>query len=212
MKTRSFGKISIKKERFDYSFIKKMIKKNDYIKKFKTNGKKNFESLSYLVDKKYSFSQSDCIKLGISMEKILSDIILEKNKNLENIRPKNKKGSHERDHLFVNHDTKTIFYSELKSNLNLDTEKCKATVNKCKDIYKEVKLEYPGYSVKWWLLGLRYIEKTNINKTIFKKFEDVKENVIGVNEYLENLNTGVKFTEEEYSFFINEIAKSFKKN
>ncbi len=196
------------KSNFDYNFIKKMIKNNEYVKKYKSNKKRNYDSLSYLVENK-NISQSDCIKLGISIEKILAEIILDKNKNLKNSRPKNTKGKHERDHLFVDSINKKVFYSELKSNLNLDTEKCIATVNKCKTIVEELRIEYPDYQLNWRLLGLRYTDTRLISKNIKSKYSSISENVSGVNEYLDVLDTGIQFSEKDYTFFINEITKKF---
>lgn len=199
-----------KKSPVDFNFIKKMIKKNNYINKYSKNNKKNKDSLSYLVDTSIKMSQSDCIKLGICVEKVLTDIIQEKNPLLENARPVNEKGKHERDHLFVNESKKTVIYSELKSNLCLDTEKCKATVNKCKIIAEELVKEYPGYSLKWCLLGLRYTESSEIHKNIMNKYIGIKENVMGVNEYFDCLGINMRFSQEEWKLFINEIAKKFK--
>ena len=113
------------------------IYENAYIKNCKSNVKKDFNSLSYLVDK--SLSQSDCIKLGIAVEKVFSDMIL-KYTHLVNIKPKNIKDKKEKDHLFMDVENKTIYYSELKANINLDTEKSKSTYKKCFSIVEELKL------------------------------------------------------------------------
>lgn len=93
-----------------------------YIQKSFSNKKKDFCSLSYLSEKK--LSQSDCIKLGNAIEKILSDLIIKKT-NLVNIKEKNKKNYKEKDHLFKDEKNKIIYYAELKGNLNLDSEKSK---------------------------------------------------------------------------------------
>lgn len=203
-------KVSKKKTPVDFNFIKKMIKKNEYISKYSKNNKRNKDSLSYLVDDSVKMSQSDCIKLGLCVEKVLSDIIQEKNPALENIRPSNEKGKHERDHLFIDENNKTIVYSELKSNLCLDTEKCKATVMKCKTVSEELKKEYPGYYLKWCLLGLRYTESNQIHPNIMNKFSCIKDNVFGVNQYLDTLGVNIRFSDNEWKLFINEIAKKFK--
>ena len=44
---------------------------------------------------------------------------------LKNIKSNTKKGDKETDHLFIDDLNKNIYYAELKSNLNLDTEKRK---------------------------------------------------------------------------------------
>ena len=155
---------------------------------------------------KKEISQSDCIKLGFGIEKILKDIILIKNKNLVDIKPINKKGKKEIDHLFKDEINKIIYYSELKSNLNLDTEKSKITIEKCLYIFNELKEEYKDYDIKMFLIGLRYFDKNIIPKNIINKFVIIKENILGINDYLDILNINYKFeNEEEYIEFINYI-------
>jgi len=134
-------------------FLKSVVNGNEYVQACSSNKAKDVHSLSSLVDR--SMSQSDCIKLGTGLEKVFSELVLVLNPNLTSIKPKNSKGKKERDHLFVNEETKTIFYAELKSNLNLDTEKCKSTSNKCVQIAAELVEEYPEYKIQMYLLGLR---------------------------------------------------------
>ena len=100
----------------------------DYIKKFKPNKSRAQTSLSYIVNR--TLSQSDCIKLGNAVEKLLINITSQFTK-YKNIKPPNKKGEKEKDILFINEKDKVIYYTEVKSNLDLDTEKSKATYNKC---------------------------------------------------------------------------------
>lgn len=109
--------------------IAKIIENNIYVKECKSNKKKDINSLSYLLDT--IISQSDCIKLGIGCERILCDFILSNAQHLSNIKPINKKGSKERNHLFIDTKNKIIFYAELKGNINLDTEKSiETSINK----------------------------------------------------------------------------------
>jgi len=184
------------------SELVKIIDNNNYVQSCETNKSKEFNSLSYLIS--MDMSQSDCIKLGNALESVLRDIIINYNKNLENIKPKNKKGTKEKDHLFVDDNTKTIYYAELKSNLNLDTEKCKSTSNKCIQILDELKHEYPDYEIKMFLVGLRYYEAAIIPKVIKQKYTSISDNLVGVNEYLTKLGTGILFSyENKYAEFLN---------
>lgn len=193
--------------------ISRIIKNNLYISKYKSNSKKDFHSLSYLIKGEYQkhLSQSDCIKFGVAIEKVLSEIILEFNKDIKNIKTKNKKNKSERDHLFINEKTNTVYYSELKCNLNLDTEKSKSTYLKCLKITNELKDQYPDHSVKWCLLGLRYHEKNLIENKILNKYACIKENVFGINEYFSLLNINIKYNQETYKEFINTIVKEMLK-
>ena len=185
--------------------LKDIINKNAYLKACTSNKLKDCNSLSSIV--KRNMSQSDCIKLGIGVEKVLTDTILELNTDIIDIRPNNKKGEKERDHLFLNENKKEIYYAENKSNLNLDTEKSKSTIEKCISIKKELELKYPGYKIYMFLLGLRYMDISLCPKNIKNKYKDIEENLVGINEYMKILDTKINFeTVDQYSQFINEIA------
>ena len=185
--------------------IKNLIDNNKYVKSCISNKKKDFHSLSYLVDKE--LSQSDCIKLGTGVEKMLKDIILYKNPSFEDIRPPTQKGKKEKDHLFKDEETKTIYYAELKSNLHLDTEKCKSTCDKCVKLLEDIKQEYPDYTIYMYLVGVRYYEKKSITSKINNKYNTIKDNLLGVKEYLQimNINTD-DYTEIKYKEIINYLA------
>lgn len=190
-----------------FSKIDRLIKKNVYLMSYKKNKTKDYHSLSYLINKEYKLSQSDCIKLGIAVEKVLSDIILEFNKDLVSIKTKNCKNKKEKDHLFLNKTTKQVFYSELKANLNLDTEKSIATYKKCLSIVKDLKKVYPGYTIHWCLLGLRYYERGLIEKKIISKYSTIHKNVYGMNEYLCMLDIDITYDETSYRQFMNKIVE-----
>ena len=180
-----------------------LISNNLYITKCISNKNKDESSLSYLIDKK--MSQSECIKLGIGLEKVFIDLI-EKHSKLKNIKEKNKKNFKEKDHLFCDEENKIIYYAELKANINLDTEKSKSTYNKCLDIVKDLNENYPDYTIKWCLLGCRYLDYESIPEIIKNKYTTIKENLFGVNQYMNMLNIDLKFNEESYKKFLNNIV------
>jgi len=193
------------KKSFDY-----IINSNKYVINCKSNKQKNIDSLSYLIEMK--MSQSDCIKLGIGLESILIDYILCNTPNIINIKEKNKSGCPETDHLFKDNKKKIIYYSELKSNLKLDTEKTSATIEKCLYIKNKLAEKYIGYEIKMFLIGLRYYEKNVIPKNILYKYKKISENIIGINEYLKIFNICKCFeSEKEYKQILNILAnKMFK--
>jgi hypothetical protein len=189
---------------------KTIVNNNSYIQLSSSNKTKDIHSLSSLIER--DLSQSDCIKLGTGVEKVLVDCILSNNHGLENIKPKNKKGVKERDHLFKDEANKIIYYAELKSNLNLDTEKCKSTSSKCSQILDELKEEFIDYKVELSLVGLRYFGTSDIPKIITNKYLTIKENVVGINEYLIKMKVRNIFqTEEKYKEFLNYVADSMFK-
>lgn len=197
--------------RKNYLFLKisRIIRKNKYINNCSSNKKIDTNYLSYLID--YELTQSDCIKIGVGIENILKDFILE-NTNLKNIKTKNKKGIKEKDHLFMDINKKIIYYAEIKSNLNLDTEKSKQTYKKCLDIKKELQEEYKDYEIKMFLVGVRYYEKIIIPKTILKKYKEINNNLCGINEYFKYLSIKFKiFNEKDYKKILNYLVKKMFK-
>jgi len=188
--------------------LRHLITNCEYIANSTCTKKKDISSLSYLID--IEMSQSECIRLGIGCEKLISDLIM-KYANVINIKKKNEKDKKEKDHLFMDRDNKVIYYAEIKSNINLDTEKLKVTYKKCQDIVLELKEEYPEYEIKWCLVALRYLEYDNIPNTIKSKYSNISENLYGINDYLKLLDIHLIFTQERYKTFLNNIAISMFK-
>jgi hypothetical protein len=172
-------KEKIKKNNEFLEVIDELIYNNNYIKNCKSNNNKDSESLSSLIIR--PLSQSDCIKLGYALERIFYDIIIQFT-HLKDIKPKNKKGNKEKDHLFCDEKKKIIYYSELKSNLNLDTEKSKSTYNKCLDIFGELKQKYPYYNIKWCIVGCKYINNKHIPNKVKYKYKTIEKNLFGIND------------------------------
>ena len=190
--------------------LNNIIDNNEYIKNCISNQKKDFYSLSYLINSK--LSQSDCIKLGIGLEKCLIDIIQNYNNKLINIKEKNEKNIKEKDHLFKDEINKIIFYTEIKANLKLDTEKTKSTINKCLEIKNILEKTYPDYEIKMSLLYLRFYTKKNIPVYIMKKFDSIKNYIVGINDYFQILGINIQFNNEnEFKYFINYIVKKMFK-
>jgi len=185
-----------------------LITNSEYIINSTSTKKKDISSLSYLID--VEMSQSECIRLGIGCEKLISELIM-KYANVINIKKKNEKDKKEKDHLFMDVEKKVIYYAEIKANINLDTEKSKITYKKCQEIVLELKEEYPEYEIKWCLVALRYLEYDNIPKTIKSKYSNISENLYGINEYLKLLDIHLIFTEERYKTFLNNITRSMFK-
>ena len=153
------------------------------------------DSISSLIN--IPLSQSQCIKLGTHIEKLLRDFISSHN-HVENIRPQNKKGQSERDHLFYVNDKK--IYAELKCNLNLDTEKRNKTCEKVRKISEEEGCV--GY-----LLALRYINDDDVPDRIIKQYEGVT--VISVSDYFRLFDIKCPFggSELNYKIWINQVAR-----
>lgn len=193
-------------------YFVEIMENNEYVRNCTPNKQKQNCSLSSLVDK--PISHSECIKLGLAIEKVLRDIISFTFINLKDIKSKNVKGYKEKDHLFLDEQNKVIYYAEIKANLNLDTEKNQATVNKCNDIKLEMSERYPDHTVKMFLVCGRFLYASDIPKSLKKKYSKIDTNIVGVFDYLNAYGfCKTPLTEEEYRKFINITAqKLFEKS
>jgi hypothetical protein len=175
-------------------------------------GKDDNESLSILID--IPLSQSEKIQFGNRMENMLLSFILH-NTSLKNIKQKNQKGVKETDHLFMDMNKNIIHYAELKSNLNLDTEKSAETVKKCLKIKEILRTQYPEYKIKMSLVSLRHLSSSTIRNDVKNKYDDICNNLLGVNEYLLKLGISQQkefLSEENYKIFINKFVKLLKQH
>jgi hypothetical protein len=182
-----------------------VIQENKYVKCYKESKKKDENSLKNLLTDDFNITQSQCIKLGFALEKVIFDII-QSNKDFENLKQKAVKGEKELDLVFRHIPTNTIFYAELKSNLNLDTEKAPETQKKCLNIQKQLKEKYPNCIIDISLVGLTFFEKYDIKRSVINKYDKIKEYVVGLNDFFQKLNISIFETRENHKEFVNQLA------
>lgn len=106
-----------------------------------------------------------------------------------------------------------MYYTEIKSNINLDTEKSKATCLKCQSIVKELEKKYNGYKVIWCLTSLRFLYNCDMPMTLKNKYKNISENLFGINEYLKMVGCNFLFKDmDQYKEFINKTVNELFKN
>ena len=122
------------------------------------------------------------------------------NCGIQNINDKRK----DIDLIFKNEYNKTIYYRELKGNIELDTEKLPATILKCKEIEIFLKTKYNEYKIDIailnWSVYNRDLLKVGLSN--IKMFEN---NGIKINHMEEFLNIiDIEWNKDDYySYFIN---------
>lgn len=172
-----------------------------------TAGGSDVHSFNSIVPVK--LTQSEYIKLGICMEEFMSNIISTNTTTWTRIdTTRTKKGAKQRDHLFVNEAAKVVIYCEQKNNINLDTEKSIETKQKVRAIVAELESEYPGYTVRGFILAARYLSNAEdeAKHIIRLKYSDI--GVIGVNDYLALFDLdSCSFTYRTYKETIGEICR-----
>ena len=163
-------------------------------------------SISYLLYGKRQSVQSINIKLGYFGEYIIKELIKLNNIftlldcGIYNINNKKK----DIDILFADNYRKIIYYRELKGNIELDTEKIEATINKCNEIKESLQNTYTGYIVNFailnWSVYDRQILSAGLNN--IRKFEHNNIKIDHMEDLLNILN--IIWDEKDfYSYFVD---------
>lgn len=84
------------------------------------------------------------------------------------------------DLLFMDEKNKIVYYRELKSNIELDTEKLPATYEKVKKITKYLSNEYSGYTIDSSILAWGVYEQTDFPKKYNSKIKQCNLNGVDV--------------------------------
>ncbi len=152
-----------------------------YLSGLKHKNTEDASSLCSLLTRKVS--QSTNIRLGNELENILN-LYATGHILAEDLRPKKvKKGEHQLD--WLRRFTNAIVYGEFKSNINLDTEKRKSTIEKVIAVGDNLVKVYPTENIQPFLVCLRYLRNDDIPPLMAKSYEKVK--LIGVAEFFEDV-------------------------
>uniref|UniRef100_A0A6C0ENX6 Uncharacterized protein n=1 Tax=viral metagenome TaxID=1070528 RepID=A0A6C0ENX6_9ZZZZ len=186
------------------SWVKKLLKDNlTYTK---------HGSISYLLFGEKPSEQSICIKFGHFGEFIAKELI-KVNPNLElltcGIQVINDKKK-DIDLIFKDEINKIIYYRELKGNIELDTEKLPATIEKCKEIEKSLQEKYKDYKIDCgilnWSVYNRKILKAGLSNIQFFENKGIKIN--HMEDFLNIID--IKWDEDDYYLYFRNIGKMIK--
>ena len=169
-------------------------------------------SITYLLYGKKTSEQSINIKFGHFGE-VLSKELIKMNSDFEllpcgiqNINNKKK----DVDLIFKDVTNKTIYYRELKGNIELDTEKLPATIEKCKEIEISLKTTYPDYEINCGILNWSVYNRT-ILKSGLSNIKSFEKNGIQINhmeDFLQILK--IIWSEEDYYLYFSGIGDKIK--
>ena len=111
------------------------------------------------------------------------------------------------DLLFVDEVTKTVYYRELKANIDLDTEKLPATTDKIKLIEAHLRETYPSYSINSGILCMSVYSETMLDVRLVKKVETYNKAGIPVDFASDIFDTlDVDISVDEYEAFGREAG------
>jgi len=170
-------------------------------------------SISHLLYGEIPSEQSINIKVGRLGELIAKELI-KSNNNLEllkcgiqKINDKNK----DVDLIFKHKIKKIIYYRELKGNIELDTEKLSATINKCKEIEISLKNTHLNYRIDCGILNWSVYNRSILTSGLsnIKVFEN---NGIKINHMEDFLNiVEIDWKEDDYYLYFRKIGNKIKK-
>jgi hypothetical protein len=153
-----------------------------YMATLKSKSTEDALSLCSLLTRKVS--QSTNIRLGNELEEILNLYVNSACGDAKDMRPaKVKKGEHQKD--FLRAFPECIVYGEFKSNINLDTEKRKATREKVNAVAAELVAANPGKNVQPYLVALRYLRTSDIPPLAASFYPDVT--LIGLGDFFRDV-------------------------
>jgi hypothetical protein len=169
-------------------------------------------SISYLLFGAKPSEQSLNIKMGRFGEFLAKELI-NQNTNLElltcGIQQINDKKK-DIDLIFINKHIKMIYYRELKGNINLDTEKLPATIDKCNIIHEHLKLKYPDYNINFGLLHWSVYKRDLLTDGLsnIKTFETKGIKIDHMGDFLQLID--IIWNEIDYYQYFKDIGQIIK--
>ena len=169
-------------------------------------------SITYLLYGPKLSEQSLNIKMGRFGEFLAKELI-NQNTNLElltcGIQQINDKKK-DIDLIFINKHIKMIYYRELKGNINLDTEKLPATIDKCNIIHEHLKLKYPDYNINFGLLHWSVYKRDLLTDGLsnIKTFETKGIKIDHMGDFLQLID--IIWNEIDYYQYFKDIGQIIK--
>jgi len=170
-------------------------------------------SISHLLYCRKPSEQSINIKMGKFGEFLAKEIIA-LNSNFElltcGVQQINETNGKKKDIdlLFKDINNKIIYYRELKGNIELDTEKIPATINKCREIeqYLQSKFKDENYKIDYAILNWSVYNRNILTKGLsnIKSFEKNDIKIEHFKDFCHILN--IDWSEEDFYDYFKQIG------
>jgi len=165
-------------------------------------------SISFLLRGRQASEQSINIKMGRFGEFLTKELI-KTNPHFELLTCGVQKINDKKkdvDLIFKDEVNKIIFYRELKGNIELDTEKLPATIDKCKEIESSLKKTYENYTIDCGVLNWSVYNRSILTAGLsnIKTFENGGIKIDHMEDFLKILDI-IWHEDDYYSYFTDEI-------
>jgi hypothetical protein len=114
------------------------------------------------------------------------------------------------DYIILDTINKIVYYFELKSNLELDTDKLPATIDKVNVVKKYLTKTYPDCKIEYGILHWAVYNKNILPKKYLTKIKEAEKNGVSIKypkDLFQILNQNI--SENEYYSLFNDIAKTY---
>jgi hypothetical protein len=169
-------------------------------------------SITYLLFGRKPSEQSINIKFGYFGE-LLSKELIKTNDNFELLECGIQKINNKKkdvDLIFKDKINKIIYYRELKGNLELDTEKIIATIDKCNEIELSLIDTYPDYIINAGILNWSIYNRKRLSKNLLQISKCEKKGII-VDHFADFLDIiKFKWSEDEFYAYFSEIGEKIR--
>jgi hypothetical protein len=116
------------------------------------------------------------------------------------------------DFIILNKKSKIIYYYELKANIEMDTEKWPATIDKVLNIKKYLTKQYPKFKIQSGILHWAVYDKNVLPKKYLCKIKQAEDNNVNI-VYPKTLFQTLKqsISEKDYYDMFKNITKTYLK-
>ena len=167
-------------------------------------------SVNYLLFGPQKSRQSISIKMGKIIGEDFSKLLINNStQELEEcgiLKLQNSKTKKDFDLIWINKESKIVYYRECKGNMDLDTEKLPATIEKVKALEIELTKKYPEHEINAGIFNWNIYAREDANGGLTKinTCEDNNVTVDHFKEFLEILE--YKWSKEEYTTYFRKLG------
>jgi len=170
-------------------------------------------SISHLLYGEKPSEQAINIKLG-RLGEFLAKELIEANPDFELLTCGIQKINNKKkdvDLIFKDKTNNCIYYRELKGNIELDTEKLPATIDKCREIEASLQSTYPDFIINCGILNWSVYNREILTAGLsnIKTFESKGLKIDHFEDFLKII--GVLWCEDDYYAYFREIGTKIKK-
>jgi len=164
-------------------------------------------SIKYLLYGRERSEQAINIKLGRLGEFMIKEFIELSELDLlpcgiQNVNGKKK----DIDLVFIDENSKILYYREMKGNIQLDTEKLPATISKCKEITSSLEILYPDYTIDCGILNWSVYNRKILTEGLsnIKTFEKNGIKIDHMEDFLNIIN--IVWSESDFYSYFRELG------